>query len=426
MRDRADGRIDHELTSNDSLFGARQLAAPRSGRLHLREHRRQRRRRAHQPRHPRPRVEGHDHRQRLDAHLLEHDRQRVARRLQRRRSQPPQPVHRRRGRRSGSASRCPRWPRRCPGFPQFIFAGTNRPSDIRDQRQNTFRDLDQASFSISNNTTWVKGRHSVRFGGIYTRNFAKDGYSTGRERVEGPVQLQRLGHRQRLRRLPARPAQHRARAAQHARRPADGHRLERLGAVRAGRLQAQPAADAVPRPSLRSRRRRSSTRTTSSPTSSSTTAAITSCPTRRSPQLLPPGAHRPGSDASSPTRSASGRGLINTDRNNFSPRVGFAYRIGSDNKTVLRGGFGIFHPTGAAQGARDIMSRNPFRYAITRNRADAAARLHHRHRAARRRDSATRGSTSTSRARTSTSTTSRSSASCRATSACASATSARR
>ena len=35
---------------------------------------------------------------------------------------------------------------------------------------------------------------------------------------------------------------------------------------------------------------------------------------------------------------------------------------------MLRGGFGIFHPTGAAQGARDIMSRNPFRYTITRKR----------------------------------------------------------
>src|SRR5207302_11268552 len=35
----------------------------------------------------------------------------------------------------------------------------------------------------------------------------------------------------------------------------------------------------------------------------------------------------------------------------------------------FRGGFGIFHPTGAAQGARDIMSRNPFRYFITHNRA---------------------------------------------------------
>ena len=59
-----------------------------------------------------------------------------------------------------------------------------------------------------------------------------------------------------------------------------------------------------------------------------------------------------------------GRGLIKADRNNISPRVGFAQRLDNANKTVLRGGFGIFHPTGAAQGARDIMSRNPFRYTI--------------------------------------------------------------
>ena len=39
-----------------------------------------------------------------------------------------------------------------------------------------------------------------------------------------------------------------------------------------------------------------------------------------------------------------------------------------NDETVLRGGFGIFHPTGAAQGARDIMSRNPFRYIITNRR----------------------------------------------------------
>src|SRR4030095_13024956 len=59
-----------------------------------------------------------------------------------------------------------------------------------------------------------------------------------------------------------------------------------------------------------------------------------------------------------------GRGLIKTDRNNISPRLGFAHRLDEDNKTVVRGGFGILHTTGAAQGARDIMSRNPFRYTI--------------------------------------------------------------
>ena len=102
-------------------------------------------------------------------------------------------------------------------------------------------------------------------------------------------------------------------------------------------------------------------------TSSPPTAAITSCPTPPSPLLLPPGAVRLGRTLTSDQFDV-GRGLIKTDRNNISPRVGFAHRLDNSNKTVLRGGFGIFHPTGAAQGARNIMSRNPFRYTITNTR----------------------------------------------------------
>ena len=72
-----------------------------------------------------------------------------------------------------------------PGFPQFLFAGANRPSDLRDQQQNTFRDLRQASLSLSNNLTWIAGTHSLKMGGIYTRNYAKDGYSTGANESKG-------------------------------------------------------------------------------------------------------------------------------------------------------------------------------------------------------------------------------------------------
>ncbi len=54
--------------------------------------------------------------------------------------------------------------------------------------------------------------------------------------------------------------------------------------------------------------------------------------------------------------------LLNTDKNNFSPRVGFAWRLDESNKTVLRGGFGLFHPTVAVQGIRDLLATNEFRY----------------------------------------------------------------
>ena len=59
-----------------------------------------------------------------------------------------------------------------------------------------------------------------------------------------------------------------------------------------------------------------------------------------------------------------GRGTVRADKHNFAPRVGLAYRIG--DKSVLRGGYGIYYPTSAAQGIRDPIATNPFNQGITK------------------------------------------------------------
>jgi hypothetical protein len=59
-----------------------------------------------------------------------------------------------------------------------------------------------------------------------------------------------------------------------------------------------------------------------------------------------------------------GRGLIKTDRNNFAPRVGIAWRLGEKN--VVRGGYGIYYPTSAAQGMRDALATNAFNQSVTK------------------------------------------------------------
>ena len=57
-----------------------------------------------------------------------------------------------------------------------------------------------------------------------------------------------------------------------------------------------------------------------------------------------------------------GRGLVRTDKNNLAPRVGVAWGIG--DKSVIRGGYGIYFPTSAAQGIRDPISTNGFNQAL--------------------------------------------------------------
>jgi hypothetical protein len=59
-----------------------------------------------------------------------------------------------------------------------------------------------------------------------------------------------------------------------------------------------------------------------------------------------------------------GRGVVRTDKTDFSPRIGIAYRLG--NRSVIRGGYGIYYPTSAAQGIRDPIATNPFNQAITK------------------------------------------------------------
>jgi hypothetical protein len=63
------------------------------------------------------------------------------------------------------------------------------------------------------------------------------------------------------------------------------------------------------------------------------------------------------------SQAGLGRGLVHTDDNNFAPRLGFAYKLG--NKSVVRGGWGVFYPTSAAQGIRDAIGTNPFNQGVT-------------------------------------------------------------
>ena len=50
------------------------------------------------------------------------------------------------------------------------------------------------------------------------------------------------------------------------------------------------------------------------------------------------------------------RGLVNPDNNNFAPRLGVVYRV--DERTVLRGGWGIFYNLFDRVGSEDQLALN--------------------------------------------------------------------
>ena len=53
-----------------------------------------------------------------------------------------------------------------------------------------------------------------------------------------------------------------------------------------------------------------------------------------------------------------GRDLANTDKNNFGPRIGFAWAgLRSDNRVVFRGGYGIMYSTDIS--AAQPLTANP-------------------------------------------------------------------
>lgn len=248
------------------------------------------------------------------------------------------------------------------GFPSFQFtAGTNRPTNLADAGRNVDRTLRQNAFSISDNLTKVMGAHTLKAGGLWTRNTARDGFGfgvnfRGQYRFRGAFTGNAFTDF-----LLGMPSD--VRDQETRRGPLEGHsndiavftqddwrvnkdltlflglRYEVVGAWHENDLTLanfrpiDGGYHVVPNAEVAA---------------------------KLPPGLIALGRTRLAGDVDLPET------LIVTDKNNFSPRVGFAWRLGGNDKTVLRGGLGLFHPTVAVQGIRDLLATNEFRFVNTR------------------------------------------------------------
>jgi hypothetical protein len=248
------------------------------------------------------------------------------------------------------------------GFPSFQFtAGTNRPGNIVDAGRNVDRTLRQNAFSVSDSFTTIFGGHTLKSGGLWTRNMARDGFGfgvnfRGQYRFRGTFTGNAFTDF-----LLGMPFDVRDQVTN--RGPLDGHSNDiaffsqddwrvnkqltvflglRYEVVGAWHESALTLANFLP-----------------------ADGGHHVVPNAQIAALLPPGLIALGR-----TLTADQAGLpdtlVRTDKNNFSPRVGYAWRLDESNKTVLRGGFGLFHPTVAVQGIRDLLATNEFRFINTR------------------------------------------------------------
>ena len=61
------------------------------------------------------------------------------------------------------------------------------------------------------------------------------------------------------------------------------------------------------------------------------------------------------------------RGVVETDKNNWAPRIGLAYRVGGSDKTVVRSGYGVFYDAEIGNTVVDWVRNFPFRIPVQVN-----------------------------------------------------------
>jgi hypothetical protein len=250
------------------------------------------------------------------------------------------------------------------GYP-FINFGSNFVTFGRNADRNTDRQKSQYLATFGDTLTWVVHNHNFKMGADFVRNVGQDGFVAGRGNPRGSIVYRGSGTDPFANFLLGEPAS-RVTFIPSARPIMDAHNWEQgyffqddwkfnsrltlnLG------LRYELVSPWVDKHDIM---------LNFDPTFNNNTGRFI-IPSSQTLQYLDPII-----PATLPVVTAAqsglgiGRGLVRTDKNNFAPRVGLAFRV--TDKSVVRGGYGLYFPTSAAQGIRDPLATNSFNFAHTK------------------------------------------------------------
>jgi hypothetical protein len=252
------------------------------------------------------------------------------------------------------------------GHPAISFSGAF--ATFNNGGRNTNRPLNQKLVTFGDKLTWIKGKHSLRFGGDIVRNAAVDGFAVNRGNPRGLMTYTGTGTTPLANFLTGEPATTVTYVLQP-RPPMDVHNWEQGYYVQDDwKLRPQLTLNLGLRYEV------------STPfvdahdimvnfdpnfvDSSTGRKGRFVVPSSGTIAYLPPAIANYGVVTASQSGLGVGRGLIQQSWDKVAPRLGFAWSL--NPKTVLRGGWGLYYPTSAAQGVRDPLATNTFNQPVTK------------------------------------------------------------
>lgn len=238
--------------------------------------------------------------------------------------------------------------------------------------RNTYRPMDQKLFTFGDTLSLVTGNHSIKAGADFVRNFAQDGFANNRGQVRGAINYTGNAVDAFTRFLLGQPA-NQAQFVTALRPPMEVHNWE-MGFFVQDDWKITPRLTVnlglrydLITPFIEENNLMVNFATNM--VNPNGNQGVFIVPSRQTLQSVDPRILNYGYVFADQARV--GRALVRTDRNNFAPRVGAAFRLTS--RSVIRGGYGIFYPTSAAQGMRDALATNPFNQTLTRTSTAAAS-----------------------------------------------------